>query len=116
MPADRTRAGLAHERRSSYGGPMEKATISELKNGLSSYLDKVRAGETVVILDRDRPIARIERIGAEAGTDERLARLERSGIVRRASKRLPADVLTEPAPASRRSVLQALLDERADAR
>ena len=95
---------------------MEKATISQLKNGLSGYLDKVRAGETVVILDRDRPIARIERIGAEAGTDERLARLERAGIVRRASKRLPADLTREPPPASRRSVLQALLDERAEGR
>jgi len=95
---------------------MEKATISQLKNGLSGYLDKVRAGETVVILDRDRPIARIERIGAEAGIDERLARLERSGIVRRASTRLPADLTREPAPASRRSVLQALLDERAEGR
>ncbi|WP_369294471.1 type II toxin-antitoxin system Phd/YefM family antitoxin, partial [Klebsiella pneumoniae] len=36
---------------------MEKATISELKNRLSAYLKKVRAGHTVLILDRDRPVA-----------------------------------------------------------
>ena len=39
-----------------------KATISDLRNRLSDYLRKVRAGETVLVLDRDRPIARIERI------------------------------------------------------
>jgi antitoxin (DNA-binding transcriptional repressor) of toxin-antitoxin stability system len=91
---------------------VEKATISQLKNGLSAYLDKVRAGETVLVLDRDRPIARIERIGAEGELDDRLARLERDGLLRRATRRLPRDILDSPGPRSRRSVLQALLDER----
>ena len=37
---------------------MEKATISQLKNSLSAYLKKkVRAGQTVLILDREEPIA-----------------------------------------------------------
>ena len=38
---------------------MEKATISDLKNQLSAYLAKVRAGASVLILDRDQPVARI---------------------------------------------------------
>ena len=44
---------------------MDKATISKLKNNLSAYLRKVRAGHAVVIYDRDVPIARLERMGSE---------------------------------------------------
>jgi prevent-host-death family protein len=48
---------------------MERASISQLKNSLSAYLDKVRSGVTVLVLDRNRPIARIERAGgADAET------------------------------------------------
>lgn len=35
------------------------STISETKNNLSALLDRVRAGETITILDRDRPVARL---------------------------------------------------------
>ena len=33
--------------------------IAELKSKLSEYLRKVRGGHTIVVLDRDQPIARI---------------------------------------------------------
>ena len=36
-----------------------EVNISELKAKLSAYLDRVRKGETVTILDRKTPIARI---------------------------------------------------------
>ena len=36
-----------------------KAKISELKAHLSAYLNAVRRGETVTVLDRKTPIARI---------------------------------------------------------
>jgi antitoxin (DNA-binding transcriptional repressor) of toxin-antitoxin stability system len=62
---------------------MEKATISELKNRLSAYLKKVRAGQTVLILDRDQPIARLEAVGSGTAHDEKLARLEAAGLIRR---------------------------------
>ena len=35
---------------------MERVTISQLRTNLSAYLKKVRAGETVLILDRDQPL------------------------------------------------------------
>jgi antitoxin (DNA-binding transcriptional repressor) of toxin-antitoxin stability system len=41
-------------------GLAEKATTSQLKNRLSAYLKKVRAGGTILVLDRDTPIARLE--------------------------------------------------------
>ncbi len=93
---------------------MEKATISQLKNRLSAYLRKVRAGETVLVLDRDRPIARIERIGGRHDADARLARLEAAGLVSRPTTPLPLAALTADPPRSRRSVLAALLQERAE--
>lgn len=41
---------------------MKIATISETKNKLSELLAAVRAGETLTILDRKRPIARVEAV------------------------------------------------------
>lgn len=38
---------------------MKKAKIAELKNHLSRYLDHVRSGESVLVLDRDQPVAQI---------------------------------------------------------
>jgi prevent-host-death family protein len=52
---------------------MQKATVSKLKNNLSAYLRKVRAGEPVLIYDRDVPIARIERIESSGRGGDRLA-------------------------------------------
>ena len=39
---------------------MKTATITQTKNGLSALLDRVRHGETIVITDRSRPVARLE--------------------------------------------------------
>jgi prevent-host-death family protein len=37
--------------------------IRELKSHLSSYLARARAGETVIITDRGKPVARIDPVG-----------------------------------------------------
>lgn len=102
---------------------MEKTTISQLKARLSAYLKKVRAGQTILILDRDEPVARLERVGGRgAGTgddetgDDRLNRLERAGLLRRATRPLNLDHLRAPALRTDTSLLQALLEERRDAR
>ena len=95
---------------------MEKATISELKNRLSAYLKKVRAGQTVLILDRDQPIARLERVEGEASTEDRIVRLERAGLLKCAKLPLPLKTLRAVASKPRQSVLQALIEERSDGR
>ena len=95
---------------------MEKATISQLKNRLSAYLKKVRAGATVLILDRDDPIARLERVEAGARPADRIARLEKAGLVRRARRKLRVDRLSAAPPTAQRSVLEALLEERREDR
>ena len=95
---------------------MDKATISELKNRLSAYLDRVRAGHSVLIFDRDRPIARLEPVEANARPDDRLAHLERAGLIRRAKTKIDLKALRRPAPRARRSVREALIEERREGR
>jgi prevent-host-death family protein len=65
---------------------MRTATITEAKNQLSALIDRVRHGETVVITDRGRPVARLESVVTDRSADPagRLARLERRGLLRRA--------------------------------
>lgn len=96
---------------------MKTATISQAKNHLSELLAGVKRGETVLILERDRPIARIVPIEpSQQSDDERLADLERRGIIRRAA-RPPRKTLPPPIdwPKSD-SLLAALLEDRDEAR
>ena len=45
---------------SGYDVAMKRVRIAELKNRLSGYLRDVRRGESVLVLDRETPIARID--------------------------------------------------------
>jgi prevent-host-death family protein len=96
---------------------MKLATISETKNGLSALLDRVRHGETIVVTDRGRPVARLEPVTGQdqAGPDEgRLARLERAGIIRRAGGGRLDEIarVPPPAPVGGGDIVAVLLDER----
>ncbi len=94
---------------------MKEAKISEVKNQLSRYLALVRKGEVIRILDRDVPVAQIVPIdrpsGAPAGP-EVLADMERKGLVRRGSGRIPRELLEKNPPGRPAGVLDALLEER----
>ena len=100
---------------------MKMATISETKNSLSALLDLVRHGETVLVTDRGRPVARLEPVASpdEPGRDEgRLARLERAGIIRRAPEARLDQIahVQPPAPAKGGDIVAALLEERRSGR
>ena len=85
--------------------------MTELKNRLSHFLRLVAKGETVTILDRGRPVARITRID---GSDAELDALVASGLARPALAPRPKDLLTRRLPVPRTSVQQALLEDRED--
>lgn len=53
--------------------------IRELKNDLSRYVRRARAGDEVVITDRGRPVARLTAVDA---TTDHLADLVAAGVVR----------------------------------
>lgn len=92
---------------------MKSASITEAKAKLSALLDRVRAGETVTITDRGRPVARIVPAVGAVDDDGRLARLERSGLVRPPLHALDLDAFAAQSRAtSRASVLEVLLEER----
>ena len=94
---------------------MKTATLTETKNNLSALIDQVRHGETILVLDRGRPVARIESaVTATSDAEGRLARLERQGIVRRARVATPRELLSREPPSAQggASALAALLEER----
>lgn len=100
---------------------MKRASITEVKNGLSALLDEVKAGETIVITDRGIPVARIvpEAGATDADADEsRISRLERAGVLRRATSPMPLDLILSPPPrtAQPARVVEALLEERREGR
>ena len=95
---------------------MKKASITQTKNQLSALIDVVKQGETVLILNRGRPVARLEPLASakDAEPDDWLAELEREGLARR-PKRPPLSIreLGKPVKLPKGiSAVRALLDER----
>lgn len=94
---------------------MRSASVSEAKNKLSALLDEVKAGETVVITDRGRPVARLERIPSAVDREGRLARLERAGLLRRGTGDARAVLARPPVtmtPAAGRTAIEVIVEER----
>jgi len=95
---------------------MERVTISEVKSRLSAYLKKVRAGETILILDRNRPVAKLEPVTTKDDPTGHLDDLVRTGALRRATKPSSTKWLREEPPTSRKSIVDTLLEERREGR
>jgi len=98
---------------------MKKASITETKNRLSALLEVVKRGETVLIMDREKPVARLEPVTTQ--TDEEtegwLRELERAGLVKRPGTQASKIKLTGPIPKAKggASIVDALLAEREEA-
>lgn len=45
---------------------MKRVKISELKAHLSQYINEVRDGETIIVCDRNRPVAELRPLSSEA--------------------------------------------------
>jgi prevent-host-death family protein len=98
---------------------VKTASLTEAKNQFSALIDLVRHGETILLLDRGTPVARIESVQRPASADlGRLDRLERAGLVARAESPPPEAVLREEPPRARAgaSALAVLLAERESGR
>jgi prevent-host-death family protein len=97
---------------------MKKASITEAKNNLSALIDSVKGGSPVLIVDRGRPVARLEPVSGIGAEDDRLARLVREGVVRPARGAAPRSLFTARPPRAKKgaSGVRALLDERREGR
>jgi len=98
---------------------MVVATITEAKNRLSALIDQVRAGESILIVDRGTPVARLESaVSGAPDAEGRIARLERTGAIRSARKPPASELVSTkpPGPLKGVSAVAALLEERREGR
>jgi|SRR5919109_3583665 prevent-host-death family protein len=88
--------------------------VRELRQNLSIYLDRVKAGETLEVTERGRPVARLAPL--PAGTVSAYDRLVAEGHIRPASGDLLE--LGDPLPREpgERSLTDVLLDMRDEER
>lgn len=86
------------------------SSISQTKNNLSALLEKVQAGETLIILDRNRPVARVERVAV----GEDVAHLTPPREPQAATAML--DLPIGGVPGVPAGAVEALLEERGDSR
>jgi prevent-host-death family protein len=94
---------------------MKTATVTEAKNQLSALLAEVRAGETILIVDRGVPVARIESVRSRGGENTgRLERLYRAGLLKPPQAEFPTSIVSEDPPSlgPGGSVVDALIEER----
>ena len=99
---------------------MKKASITEAKNNLSALIDGLKGGGPVLIVDRGRPVARLEPVvsGDQLDDEGRLARLVRDGVVRPARTNLAPKLFTGELPRTKggASAVEALIAERREGR
>ncbi len=101
---------------------MKKTNISTLKRDLSRYIDYVREGGIVRVFDRRTPVADIVPMvrrgkASDETIEAMLERLERQGsVIRPGTGRIDPSVLRKRPLKSRRSVVEAIVQERRDGR
>ena len=97
---------------------MRTVNIAELKNKLSSYVGYAKAGETIVVRDRNRPVAKLVPFVPGDASEEDLA-LVAAGHMRLAESplgieyilSLPQGIMS-PGAEARSAATQAVLDDR----
>lgn len=92
---------------------MRSVNIAELKNRLSRYLGFVKAGEEIIIRDRNLPVARLVPFAAAEASEEELL-LVAAGKLRLPLKPVKLEELLEISTGSvgENRATQALLDDR----
>jgi prevent-host-death family protein len=99
---------------------MKKTSITEAKNNLSALIDGLKNGSPVLIVDRGRPVARLEPVisNPEGEQDGRLSRLLRDGLVRPRRAEPPRALFNSQPPRANAgaSVVDALIEERREER
>ena len=101
---------------------MTSVNVTEAKAKLSAVLRRVKRGETIVITERGRPIARLgPALPQDETEDERIRRLEETGVIlpprNPMSKREWIRFVMKRGPKDPHgAVLAALLVERAEGR
>lgn len=94
---------------------MKRVAVRELKDRLSEYLALVKAGEEVVVTERGKPVARLAPLPSYQVLPQYLGEMEKLGLVRRRSGRLPDNFWELPRFQDLEGrAVKALLAERAE--
>jgi prevent-host-death family protein len=103
---------------------MKIVGITDAKNRLSALIDGLKGGPRVLIVDRGRPVARLEPVtgdpvtGDKGEQDGRIARLVREGTLRPGKPHALQSLITEQPPRMKNgtSAVAVLIGERRDGR
>jgi prevent-host-death family protein len=77
---------------------MRSVNITDLKNNLDNYLERVRRGEELLIKDRNGPIARLVPPTMSAHLEAEEMELAAANLLRLPTKSLPDSFWKMPAP------------------
>jgi prevent-host-death family protein len=95
---------------------MRKASISEAKSNLSRLLEGVKRGDSILIFDRNDPVARLGPVSGESLTEnEKAAALVRAAMVSPPRQELDVEEFLRrrrPRLAPGASAVAALIEER----
>jgi prevent-host-death family protein len=98
---------------------MKIVSITDAKNRLSALIDGLKGGSRVLIVDRGRPVARLEPVtGDKDEQDGRMARLVREGTLRPGKGHMQQSLITAQPPRMKNgcSAVAVLIGERQDGR
>jgi prevent-host-death family protein len=93
---------------------MKSVNIAELKNGLSAYLNDVKAGEEILVRDRNQPVARIVPLTRSRDDDEELLALASQGKLRLGEGVIEESFWQMPAPRVAAAALRRAVDQERD--
>ena len=93
---------------------MKTVNIAERKNRLSLYLNEVRAGEEIVILDRKLPLATIVPLARSAHQDDELKALAAQGKLRHGEGAIDDSFWDLSAPTVAPALLRTALEKERD--
>ena len=93
---------------------MKSVTIAELKNRLGVYLNDVKAGEEILVRDRNQPVARIVPLIRSRDEDEELLALASQGKLRLGEGLLEESFWEMPAPRVPAAALRRAVEQERD--
>lgn len=92
---------------------MRTVNIADLKNNLSAHLERVRAGEELLVKDRNHPIAKVVPLAPGEDLDGEEMELAAAGLLRLPTSDLPHSFWKMPAPqVSLQDAVAAVTSER----
>ena len=99
---------------------MQTLGVADLKARLSQHLERVKAGEEIVITERGQPIARIVPLAGAQSHDARILELARRGTAVLPERKLTSAVLREilelPRPRLPEGAIERALDQEREER